>query len=36
MIDNMRGIKQTWHVMLWLHRLKQWRSENASLLRASE
>ncbi|HHQ6557344.1 TPA: glycosyltransferase [Serratia fonticola] len=36
MIDNMRGIKQTWHVMLWLHRLKQWHIDNATPLQASE
>ncbi|WP_431222055.1 glycosyltransferase [Serratia sp. L9] len=32
MFTNMRGIKQTWHVLLWLHRLKQWRKEDAQPL----
>lgn len=35
MIANMRGIKQTWHVMLWLHRLKQWRRDNGAPLQTS-
>lgn len=35
MIANMRGLKQTWHVMLWLHRLKQWRRDNTSPLQSS-
>lgn len=35
MIANMRGLKQTWHVMLWLHRLKQWRCDNTSPLQSS-
>ncbi|AHG22141.1 glycosyl transferase [Chania multitudinisentens RB-25] len=26
MSTNMRGVKQMWQVMLWLHRLKQWRA----------
>lgn len=28
MIANMRGIKQVWQVILWLRRLKQWRSHS--------
>ncbi|TQI80968.1 heptose III glucuronosyltransferase [Serratia fonticola] len=36
MTANMRGIKQTWHVLLWLHRLKQWRKESARSLQATE
>ena len=36
MIDNMRGIKQTWQVTLWLHRLKQWRNEGASPLQTNQ
>jgi heptose III glucuronosyltransferase len=28
MLANARGVKQGWHVMLWRHRLKQWRNDN--------
>ncbi len=34
MLANMRGIKQIWHVLLWLRRLKQWRNENVQPLQA--
>lgn len=36
MLANMRGIKQTWQVMLWRRRLKQWRNKNGYLIGAPE
>lgn len=36
MVDNARGLKQGWHVILWLHRLKQWRHGDPCSLQATE
>jgi heptose III glucuronosyltransferase len=36
MVDNARGLKQGWHVILWLHRLKQWRHGDPCSLPAAE
>lgn len=36
MVDNARGLKQDWHVILWLHRLKQWRHGDSRSLQATE
>lgn len=35
MAANARGIKQGWHVLLWRHRLKRWRSEDVGYSQAA-